>query len=33
LHQRTPLFIGSRKMVEMAQDYLARKRIIIKPLW
>jgi fructose-1,6-bisphosphatase I len=28
LHQRTPLFIGSRKMVEMAQDYLAKHKTV-----
>lgn len=29
LHQRTPLFIGSRKMVEMAEDYLARHKTVV----
>lgn len=29
LHQRTPLFIGSRKMVEMAEDYLARHKSMV----
>jgi fructose-1,6-bisphosphatase I len=31
IHQRTPLFIGSRKMVEMAQDYLAKHKAMDIP--